>query len=467
MNPTIASAALDALQQWGKHPCLVELRDAKNALPVSADELRSRILDASVQLSRWGLQRGTLVAVFLENSIDYVVILLALVRLKAIPVLGKLEYRTLELNEVFENSDPPVVISEQHHLSLLEPYLRGRTVISRTDQALRLVQQRAEPAEPADLADDIASVNYTYRGYGYPLGALVSHQQYLDGARVLQEEGLQAAPGDRMLYSIPMSHIFTLVGCIMVPLLYGLTGVIARTIHPRVLFDAINVLKIQHVTAVPELYALLRRAAGDSTQLPSLQAFVCGGSVLGDGEYHALRETFGVEVLHGYGLTEFTPVSRNSRGKARAGTVGPVCQGVECRIDSKDGSATGEILIRAASMSQGYYRRPRESQQSRAGDWLRTGDIGHFDGDHLVFDAEEKLTRKVNGVIVDLEEIRRALCLDPDIADAIVRAHQNSVEVDVVPARHFAPNEKIPQIRASLKQLLAPYKVPKTINLQR
>ena len=467
MNPTIASAALDALQRWGNHPCLVELSGAKTALPVTADELRNRILDASAQLSRWGLQRGTLVALFLANSVDYVVILLALVRLKAVPVLGKLEYRSLELNEVFENSDPPVVISEQHHLSLLEPYLRGRTVISRTDQAVRLVQQRTEPAEPADLADDVASVNYTYRGYGYPLGALVSHQQYLDGARVLQEEGLQAAYGDRMLYSIPMSHIFTLVGCIMVPLLYGLTGVIAQTIHPRVLFDAINELKIQHVTAVPELYALLRRAAGDSMRLPSLQAFVCGGSVLTDSEYHALRGAFGVEVLHGYGLTEFTPVSRNSRGKARAGTVGPVCQGVECRIDAKDGSAAGEILVRAGSMSRGYYRRQRESQQSRAGDWLRTGDIGHFDGDHLIFDTEQKLTCKVNGVIVDLEEVRRALCLDPDIAEATVRAYRNSVEADIVPARHFELDNKIPQIRASLRQLLAPYKVPRSIKLRR
>ena len=94
--------------------------------------------------------------------------------------------------------------------------------------------------------------------------------------------------------------------------------------HPRHIFRIIEERRIDHITAVPEIYALLRRLKEPGRTLPSLKVFVSGGSVLSADEYARIRQTFGVEVLHGYGLTEFAPASRNMRGQARAGTVGPV-----------------------------------------------------------------------------------------------------------------------------------------------
>ncbi|TVQ41223.1 MAG: long-chain fatty acid--CoA ligase [Spirochaetaceae bacterium] len=464
MTDTIASASLEALARWGDHPCLVTVSSDRQPQMVSAAELQSFIIEAARQLAGWGVRRAVPVALYLENSVDYVVILLALARLGAVAVPGKLDYRAMELSEFFANANPPLVISETAHLPVLGPFLADRTVVARSAAGLTLSQAGRQPLEEAAVPDDTASINYTYRGCGYPLGALVSHQQYLHGARVLQD-GLQARRGDRMLYSIPMSHIFTLVGCIMVPLLYGITGVIARTIHPRLLFDAIAGLRIQHVTAVPELYALMRRAKSATVTLPSLEAFVSGGSVLTADEYQALRQTFGVEVLHGYGLTEFTPVSRNSRGQARAGTVGPICEGVDCRIESCGDSGDGEILVRGPTVSCGYYRRDAETRQAWNGTWFRTGDSGRLAGDHLVFLGEIKPTCKINGVMVDLHEVDRAFYMHPDIKKASVSAASGSLVAEVIVSSRCDPEEKVRQLKAFLKHNLAAYKVPRTINL--
>jgi long-subunit acyl-CoA synthetase (AMP-forming) len=130
-------------------------------------------------------------------------------------------------------------VSEIQHLPLLKPYLSGLIVIGHSHQRFRLCQSDEPRPASQNIPNDIASINYTYRGNGYPLGAMISHAQYLHGAKVLQD-GLQGQSGEKMLVILPMAHIFTLVGCILVPLLYRMTSVIACTLHPRHLFRYIE-----------------------------------------------------------------------------------------------------------------------------------------------------------------------------------------------------------------------------------
>jgi long-subunit acyl-CoA synthetase (AMP-forming) len=78
--------------------------------------------------------------------------------------------------------------------------------------------------------------------------------------------------------------------------------------------------------------------------LSSLKVFVSGGSRLTKENYQKIKQAFGIEFLHGYGLTEFTPVSRNIRKQAKPGTIGPFCDGIEYKISSADINGHGEIL---------------------------------------------------------------------------------------------------------------------------
>jgi long-chain acyl-CoA synthetase len=267
----------------------------------------------------------------------------------------------------------------------------------------------------------------------------VPHGQYIHGARVLQA-GLQAKPKERMLIILPMSHIFTLIGCIFVPILHNVTSVIAKTMHPRKIFELINEVKVNHITAVPEIYLLLEKFKDLAEKVKSLKVFVCGGSLLTREEYYRIKNAFDIDLLHGYGLTEFTPVSRNMRGEARAGTVGPLCKDVECKIKSEDENSAGEILLKTDFMFRGYYKNPKVTKEAFEGDWFKTGDIGKMKDDHLVFIKEKKRTRNANGNMVDLEELDRIM---------------NSIEMK---------NQS--DSRTYLKNIIAPYKIP-FIDLER
>jgi len=490
----------DALAGWGDYPVLIEVTGTGESESVDARAFRSRITAIAAGCTRNGVGPDTKVALFLDNSITTVATIVALIGIGAIPVFAKLEYRRTELTVLFDDIDPDAVIAEEGYLPVLAPFLRGtgvagadpretggdrhrsgdrhladdryryrpRGIATHRTAAGEISWITPVPTTPRDpgLSEEIASINCTYRGDGMLLGSMATDAQYLLGAQVLQD-GLQAHRGDTMLYPIPMSHIFTLVGCIFVPLFYGITGVIARTIHPRVLFETIAGYEVNHITAVPEIYRLLLRSKGADRSFPSLGSFVSGGSLLGSEEWESLGREFAVEVLHGYGLTEFTPVSRNMRGSARGGTVGPVCDGVSVGIADPDESGCGEIRIRADAMSRGYFGNPGATAAAFRDGWFHTGDRGHFDGDHLVFDNELKRTRKVNGVIVDLEEVRRAL-LGASIADdAEVFVDGNSVTALVEIPESVDIEEEEKRIRQVLRYQLAPYKITRRIERRR
>jgi long-chain acyl-CoA synthetase len=449
-----------ALRDWGDCPAFLQVSQTRGSTATTAMEFSQQVAETARQLYAWGIREKFLVPIFLGNSTDFITIFLSLLHLGAIPVLAKLEYRTLELDEIFSNARPHAVIAEKEHLRFLKPYLENTIVITRAEKQLSLSQSAEDLRPREDIPNDVASINYTYRGHGYPLGAMVSHAQYLHGARVLQE-GLQASAGEKMLIILPMAHIFTMVGCILVPLLYRMTSVIVDTMHPRLLFQYIRDYRIEHVTSVPEIYELLYRLHDPAIDLSSLKVFVSGGSILTPESYANIKRAFSIDLLHGYGLTEFTPVSRNVRNAARPGTVGPLCDQVACRIDASGAGAAGEILIKTPHETGAYYRRPRESAEAHHDGWFRTGDIGRLENGHLVFVKELKNTRKINGNLVDMEEITRAVRMDTDVAEVQVGWENNSLFTRLALSRHIDFEEKTKRLKSSLREILAEYKIPR------
>lgn len=459
---TLLARVFDALESFGSSPCITQATSVDDALSITGFELKEKILGFSKAFTRVGLRGGVLCGLFLDNSIDFLSIFLGIMHAGGVPVIGKREYRSIELEAVFANADPAIVVAEETALDRLRPYLAGRTVVSRTPDGLRVVQRTEATPPGADLSKTVASINYTYRGYGYPLGAIVDERQYLHGANAFQS-GLQAQSGGTLLFALPCTHIFTLIGCVFVPLFYGLHAILAMTLHPRRFFAMMRDFAVHHVMAVPEIYGVLTRALQDDQHFPDLVTLGSGGSLLSRDQYLELTERFQTQVLHGYGLTEFTPVTCHDRGSPRPGTIGTVREGIECRIDAPSPGFPGEILLRGPTISSGYYRRPAESRESFAGGWFRTGDAGHFEDDHLIFDHEIKRTCKVNGLLVDLAEVERALCELQAVSAAIAEHSDGRLIARVRTGGIDHRRDLAREIKHALRDRIAAYKIPLAI----
>jgi long-chain acyl-CoA synthetase len=411
-----------------------------------------------------GILRNHIVALFLKNSADFAAVFLALIDIGAKPVPVNMAFRKIELDEIFANADPHAVITENDHAPHVKAYLAGRIIIERNQGKLVLRDSGAVAArrEPADMDDDIASINYTYRGYGYPLGAMVPHAQYLHGAKVLVD-GLLPESGENMLVVLPFTYIFPLIGCLCVPLLYHITSFLSSTMNPLNLFGFIKKYNINIITAVTEVYELLFNLKEESTDVSSLKVFVSGGSLLPADTYAKIKDAFNIEYLHGYGLTEFTPVSRNMRGKGRAGTIGPLCDGVDCRIFEPDQNGMGEIAVKTPNMTRAYYLRPGETKEAFDGEWFKTGDVGKMESGHLVFLKEKKRTRKVKGNMVDLEEVSRAMMTYPKIRDAKIDYSNNILSAGITIDSKTNFDVEVLEIKKHLENTTARYKIPKEI----
>jgi long-chain acyl-CoA synthetase len=94
----------------------------------------------------------------------------------------------------------------------------------------------------------------------------------------------------------------------------------------------------------------------------------------------------GVPVLEGYGMTETaTAAIVNTLDEFRFGSIGKPLPGVEVKIDED-----GEILLRGPNIFRGYYKNEDATEETLAGGWLHTGDLGHVDEDGFVYISGRK-----------------------------------------------------------------------------
>jgi long-chain acyl-CoA synthetase len=149
-----------------------------------------------------------------------------------------------------------------------------------------------------------------------------------------------------------------------------------------------------------------------------MKAMVSGGAPLNP-DVGLFFQAMGLPMLQGYGQTEAGPVISCNRPKAgiRMETVGPPLLNTEVRI-----ADDGEIMVRAESVMQGYWRNPDETARVLHGDWLATGDVGHLDakGRIVITDRKKDLIVNDKGDNVSPQRVEGMLTLQPEIAQAMV-----------------------------------------------
>jgi len=149
-----------------------------------------------------------------------------------------------------------------------------------------------------------------------------------------------------------------------------------------------------------------------------LRFFVSGGAPMSMQAQEFLQTCFGVPFLEGYGLTEtcgvLTGKELSQRSLGNTGGPFPVCEVKlvdvpEMRYFASDNPPRGEIWVRGANVSSGYYKNPAKTAEDfdAAEGWFKTGDVGQFnsDGTLSIIDRKKNLVKPPHGEYIAVEKL--------------------------------------------------------------
>lgn len=335
------------------------------------------------------------------------------------------------------------------------------------------------------LPDDMATLIYTSGTTGEPKGVVISHSNY-DAAIEKHMQILHAVKDtDLSMAFLPMSHILEKAWCyfcisrgVSIAVNYD-PRIIAETIHNvhpnlmccvprfwekvyagvrekidgmkplrrRMIARALSVGKkrnLKYLRAgrnVPwlvekeygfwdkQVFSKLKKAVG----IPDPNFFPTAGAPLSDSICEFFR-AIGIDIIIGYGLSETTAtVSCFPPVGYEIGTVGVPLPGLKVRIDSSN----GEILVKGATVTSGYYNNPEANAKAFTDDgYFRTGDMGYFtDSGALVLTERVKdLFKTSNGKYIAPQMMESRLAENKYIDEvAVIGDRRKFVTALVVP----------------------------------
>ena len=162
-------------------------------------------------------------------------------------------------------------------------------------------------------------------------------------------------------------------------------------------------------------------------------------------------DSFGIQILQGYGLTECAPLAIINHDRLRlADSVGVPIPGVEAKIINADvDTGVGEICVKGGMVMLGYYNNPEETAKVIDEDgWFHTGDLGYVNkkGHYFISGRSKNVIVTSNGKNIYPEELEYHLGSDIRVGESIVVGDENNKGELVVGARIFPNFEELKEI---------------------
>ena len=285
-----------------------------------------------------------------------------------------------------------------------------------------------------------AALCYTSGTTGHPKGVLYSHRSnVLHGLTVNQPDVLGLNSRDTILPIVPMFHANAWA------ITYAAPAAGAKMVLPGGGMDGASIyemLDTERVTvsaAVPTVwFGLLQYLDKEKKKLPYLERVLIGGAACPPMLIRRFEEDFGVEVGHGWGMTEMSPVGTTGKMKHATASLDHEAklklkekQGrppfmVEMKIVDeegrelpRDGKTFGHLLVRGPAIASGYYK--LDDPILDAEGWFDTGDIATIDPlGYMQITDRSKDVIKSGGEWISSIDVENAAVGCPGVAEAAV-----------------------------------------------
>lgn len=462
-----------------------------------------------------GLGRGDHIAIYGENSIEWVEAMVACYKIRAVAININYRYVEDELRYLFDNADITTVVFQGDYTARLAairndlPKLRhfivyganvdqARCELGAVEYEAALAGQSPERGFETRSGDDVY-VLYTGGTTGMPKGVMWRHedlrQTQLNAQRVLGpvpetlpelvEAMKTAGPGATFIPACPQMHGTGLLSSLNIIMSGGCVVTLDnQSFKPHELWEAVERHKVNSIAIVGDAFAKPMLKALDEApgkyDLSSLIMIISSGvmwstevkrGLLAHMPNAIMTDSFGASEGVGFGSSLMT---KDGEIKTAKFQIGPFCKVFDENDEPVEpGSGKPGIIAMGGPIPVGYYKDPEKTART-----FRTihGERYSIPGDWCVVETDGTLTLLGRGSVcintagekVYPEEVEEALKTHPAVEDALVvglpdekwgQAVTGIVRIN--PGASFDEAE----LRAHVRERLAGYKTPKRIIL--
>ena len=291
---------------------------------------------------------------------------------------------------------------------------------------------------PSFDENSASSLCYTSGTTGNPKGVLYSHRStVLHTYAAALPDALNCSARDVILPVVPMFHVNAW------GLPYAACMVGAKLVFPGAGLDGKSIyelLESERVTisaGVPTVWqGLLAYVEANGLKFGTMNRTVIGGSACPPAMMRLFKETYGVDVLHAWGMTEMSPLGTVCSFKNRhlaqtqderyavMARQGRTIYGVDMKIVGEDGhelpwdgQASGDLHVRGPWIVNRYFK--DEGGDPLVNGWFPTGDVAKIDADgYMQITDRSKDVIKSGGEWIGSIDIENIAMAHPKVAMA-------------------------------------------------
>ena len=420
---------------------------------------------------------GRMVAFLMSNGVEPLVASLACQWSGCASVPVNTRFAQAEILHVLRDSGATLLLSlgdqlERAHAAAAECGIRVLDVAA-LDAAGDATD--GSPPRAADPRDQVAVVFYTSGTTGFPKGAAITHQVWMERLLWWGWE-FDIGADDLMLVPGPIFHM-SFGSLAICALLRGASVRIQQRFDPAVTFEELA-QRCTWSLLIPSMTTLLVERWNDAGRphLPAARYLLSSGAALSAETLRDMMAMFpNAKIDEAYGWTEGNWVTRETKRADTlvVGCVGWPAFGSGVMVVDEQGSPcppgiAGEVVARSSAQFSHYLNRPEATQAARRNDgYVKSGDIGTFlpDGRLVILDRRADMI-VTGGENVYSAEVERVVALMPAVRECSVVGQPDQrwgSAVTAVVALREGEGASADELKAFCRKHLAGYKCPKRV----
>lgn len=293
-----------------------------------------------------GVKKGDRVAIYLPNSLEFLISHFSIAKIGAVAVPFNIMYRESEINYIINNAQAKVligagketdnhVITQLPELSTLEHIITvGESNAKDTFSFNSMLESGRQKLESVECdRNDLVSILYTSGTTGKPKGAMLTHHNFLANAQLNGTRVLHINDQDLFYTGTPYCHIFYVL-TVLGPIYAGAGIVVSHRFFPDKALENISKYKVTHFAGVPTMWIyMLKEFSSEKYDVTAWRFAQSAGASMPGEHIKKLEDTFGVSFCECYGSTETSStVSFGRLGHGKVASVGPPAPGTKLKL---------------------------------------------------------------------------------------------------------------------------------------